>query len=118
MCARVLFPPSAAVTYTSWLLDAFNHALFSDELDIINLSMGGSDYSDQPFIDKVEELSANGKIVVSAIGNAGPLFGDLANPGDQVLLFLGVFFFCLAPSPRSLSPANACVHSCVAGRWT
>ena len=75
---------SAQVTYTSWLLDAFNHALFMEEVDIINLSMGGSDYADQPFVDKVQELSANGKIIVSAIGNSGPRFGDLANPGDQM----------------------------------
>ena len=79
-----LFVHLCSVTYTSWLLDAFNHALFMEEVDIINLSMGGSDYADQPFVDKVQELSANGKIIVSAIGNSGPRFGDLANPGDQV----------------------------------
>lgn len=30
---------------------------------------------DQPFIDKVWELTANNVIMVSAIGNDGPLYG-------------------------------------------
>ena len=38
---------------------------------------------DKPFVEKVWELSANGVIVVSAIGNDGPLYGTLNNPADQ-----------------------------------
>ena len=34
-------------------------------------------------MDKILELSANGVIVVSAIGNDGPLYGTLNNPADQ-----------------------------------
>lgn len=34
--------------------------------------------------NKVHELTRRGVIVVSAIGNDGPLFGTLANPGDQI----------------------------------
>lgn len=30
---------------------------------------------DHPFVDKVWELTANGVIMVSAIGNDGPLYG-------------------------------------------
>lgn len=37
---------------------------------------------DQPFVDKVNELSANGILLVSAIGNDGPVFGSLNNPAD------------------------------------
>ena len=39
---------------------------------------------DRPFVDKVWELTANGVIMVSAIGNDGPLYGTLNNPADQM----------------------------------
>ncbi|KAL0485150.1 hypothetical protein AKO1_004366, partial [Acrasis kona] len=51
-------------------------------IHVLNLSIGGPDYMDMPFVDKVRELSANGIIVVSAIGNDGPLYGTLNNPAD------------------------------------
>lgn len=70
------------VSYTSWFLDAFNHALRTG-VDVLNLSIGGPDFMDRPFVEKVWELSANGIIVVSAIGNDGPLYGTLNNPADQ-----------------------------------
>lgn len=73
----------AQLSYTSWFMDAFNFALQRD-VDVLNLSVGGPDFLDQPFVDKVNELSANGVIVVSAIGNDGPLAGTLNNPGDQL----------------------------------
>lgn len=38
---------------------------------------------DEPFVAKVNEMTAKGMIMVSAIGNDGPLFGTLNNPGDQ-----------------------------------
>lgn len=50
---------------------------------MLNLSIGGPDFMDRPFVEKVWELSANGVIVVSAIGNDGPLYGTLNNPADQ-----------------------------------
>jgi membrane-bound transcription factor site-1 protease len=59
---------SSQQSFTSWFLDAFNYALFL-EIDIINFSIGGPDYGDTPFTDKIRELSANGIIVVSAVGN-------------------------------------------------
>ena len=40
------------MSYTSWFLDAFNYALFLG-VDVINLSIGGPDFKDQPFVDKV-----------------------------------------------------------------
>lgn len=39
---------------------------------------------DHPFVDKVWELTANNVIMVSAIGNDGPLYGTLNNPADQM----------------------------------
>ncbi|KAL9648697.1 hypothetical protein ABK040_003635 [Willaertia magna] len=74
---------SKQVSYTSWFLDAFNYALKSG-INILNLSIGGPDYMDLPFIEKVRELTANGIIIVSAIGNDGPLYGTLNNPADLV----------------------------------
>lgn len=69
------------VSYTSWFLDAFNYAL-QKRIDILNLSIGGPDYMDVPFVDKIRELAAHNIIVVSAIGNDGPLYGTLNNPAD------------------------------------
>ena len=87
------------VSYTSWFLDAFNYAIHT-HMDVLNLryltplqqlgglqclhvlansnelcSIGGPDFRDLPFVDKVLEMSANNIIVVSAIGNDGPVYG-------------------------------------------
>lgn len=94
------------VSYTSWFLDAFNYAIFKryflppspmcsapwnlnrpfffSRINIINLSIGGPDFMDKPFIEKVWELSANNVLMVSAIGNDGPVYGTLNNPADQM----------------------------------
>ena len=71
------------VSYTSWFLDAFNYAI-EMKVNILNLSIGGPDFFDRPFVEKVWELSANGIIMVSAIGNDGPTYGTLNNPADQL----------------------------------
>jgi len=70
------------VSYTSWFLDAFNYAM-ARGIDVLNLSIGGPDHADRPFVEKVWEMTASGIIVVSAIGNDGPLYGTLNNPADQ-----------------------------------
>jgi hypothetical protein len=62
------------VSYTSWFLDAFNYAIHT-RVNVLNLSIGGPDFLDIPFIEKVWEMSANNVIIVSAIGNDGPLYG-------------------------------------------
>lgn len=72
----------AQVSYTSWFLDAFNYAIATD-MDVLNLSIGGPDYLDLPFVEKVWEITASNIIMVSAIGNDGPLYGTLNNPADQ-----------------------------------
>ncbi|KAJ3683096.1 hypothetical protein LUZ60_013323 [Juncus effusus] len=72
----------AQISYTSWFLDAFNYAIATN-MDVLNLSIGGPDYLDLPFVEKVWELTANNIIMVSAIGNDGPLYGTLNNPADQ-----------------------------------
>ncbi|BAU02870.1 hypothetical protein LR48_Vigan10g014200 [Vigna angularis] len=72
----------AQVSYTSWFLDAFNYAIATN-MDVLNLSIGGPDYLDLPFVEKIWEITANNIIMVSAIGNDGPLYGTLNNPADQ-----------------------------------
>ncbi len=43
------------VSYTSWFLDAFNYAIMK-RINVLNLSIGGPDFMDQPFVDKVLQL--------------------------------------------------------------
>ena len=71
------------VSRTSWFLDAFNYAMFQ-KVDIINLSIGGPDFEDKLFVEKVSEIVASGIVFVSAIGNDGPVYGTLNNPADQM----------------------------------
>ena len=70
-------------SYTQWFLKAFNYAI-EKGIDIINLSNGSSDFQDNPFIDKINEMTGNGITVVSSIGNDGPEQGTLNNPADMV----------------------------------
>lgn len=78
---------SKVTSYTAWFLDAFNYAIHT-RVHILNLSIGGPDWADKPFVDKVHELAANGVVVISAIGNVEtgkpPLWGSLNNPADQL----------------------------------
>lgn len=69
-------------SYTSWFLDAFNYAI-QRKVHIVNLSIGGPDFMDIPFVDKVNELCSAGIILISAIGNDGPIYGTLNNPADM-----------------------------------
>jgi len=73
---------ASEVSYTSWFLDAFNYAIHTG-IDVLNLSTGGPDYLDRPFVEKIWEMSANKITIISAIGNSGPLFGTLSNPADM-----------------------------------
>ena len=45
------------VSFTSWFLDAFNYAI-ATEMDVVNLSIGGPDYLDLPFVEKASCLHA------------------------------------------------------------
>lgn len=71
------------VSFTAWFLDAFNYVMFQKQVDIINLSVGGPDATDQPFVDKIRQVVASGIAVVSAIGNDGPAAGTLNSPADM-----------------------------------
>ena len=72
------------VSYTAWFLDAFNYILWRGDVDVLNLSVGGPDFADAPFVDKVRDVVASGVTVVSAIGNDGPLWGTLNSPADML----------------------------------
>ena len=52
-CISLLLP--VQVSYTSWFLDAFNYAMATG-MNVVNLSIGGPDYLDQPFVEKVSAL--------------------------------------------------------------
>ena len=45
------------MSFTSWFLDAFNYAI-QTRMTLLNLSIGGPDYHDHPFVDKEWEISA------------------------------------------------------------
>ena len=82
-----VFTIEGQVSYTSFFLDALNLAL-AERVDIVNLSVGGPDSGDLPFLEKVRELTAQGILMVSAIGNDG-FMGSANSPGDMVCV-LGV----------------------------
>ena len=64
---------------TAWFLDGFNYAL-RRRFDIINLAVGGPDYRDRPFADKVRQLAATGVTIVSGAGNSGPGWARSSTP--------------------------------------
>ena len=73
---------SKQASATDWFLEAFNHALHR-RVHLINLAVGGPDYRDTPFVDKVSQLAAAGITIVSGAGNSGPGWGSLMNPADD-----------------------------------
>ena len=46
------------VSYTSWFLDAFNYAIMK-KIHVLNLSIGGPDFKDTPFVEKVKYKKLN-----------------------------------------------------------
>ena len=68
------------VSYTSWFLDAFNYAIATG-MNIVNLSIGGPDYLDQPFVEKVWP-------------EPGP--GSTDMPQSHALLSVGVVLFAVS----------------------
>jgi membrane-bound transcription factor site-1 protease len=47
------------VSFTSWFLDAFNYAI-ATRMHVVNLSIGGPDWLDAPFVDKVRGRKGGG----------------------------------------------------------
>ena len=48
------------------ILDAFNYAIMK-RIHVLNLSIGGPDFKDLPFVEKVWELTANNVIMISGM---------------------------------------------------
>eukprot|EP00966_Prymnesium_polylepis_P060051 1392917-Prymnesium_polylepis.1 len=67
---------------TAGFLEAFNYALLH-EMDLINLSVGGPDYLDLPFVAKVKQVAMAGITISSGAGNSGPSWGSTLNPADE-----------------------------------
>lgn len=63
MCLQCL-----QVSYTSWFLDAFNYAIATG-MNIVNLSIGGPDYLDQPFVEKVRTTDQHEQASACCSGN-------------------------------------------------
>ena len=57
-------------------LDAFNYAIHR-KVHILNLSIGGPDYKDLPFVEKVREMSGKNKLKNKL------KFTSLDNPNDS-----------------------------------
>eukprot|EP00501_MAST-03F_sp_TOSAG23-6_P000024 GSMAST32.ASY1.ANO1.25.1 assembled CDS len=95
-------------SFSSWFLDALNYVLFK-EIELVNLSIGGPDWRDAPFIDKIRELGGHGIVFVSAIGNDGPLYGTLMNPADHMEV-IGVGGITNTGEIAQFSSRGATVH--------
>ncbi|ETV93670.1 hypothetical protein H310_12437 [Aphanomyces invadans] len=94
---------TSSASYTSWLLDALNYAMYLG-VDVLNFSFGGPDFHDAPFMDKIHECAASGIVVMSAVGNGGPQYGTLTNPADQIDVF-GIGG--LGSTPSTIAPFSA-----------
>lgn len=105
------------ISFTSWFLDAFNYILWRGQVRVVNLSVGGPDFADAPFADKVREVAAAGITIVSAIGNDGPTWGTLNSPADMVEV-VGVGG-TEAKAPETVAPFSSRGKSLAegVGRW-
>ena len=72
-------------SFTSWYMDAINFIYFV-KVHLINVSIGGPDFRDAPFVDKFRQLVANGVTVFAAAGNMGPLRGTVNSPADETFV--------------------------------
>lgn len=68
---------------TWWLLEAFNHAIHN-RVDVINFSIGDFEFADSVFRNKIREVTANGIIIVAAMGNDGPKENTIRSPADMI----------------------------------
>ena len=72
-------------SFTSWYMDAINF-IYVVKVHLINVSIGGPDFRDAPFVDKFRQLVANGVTVFAAAGNMGPLRGTVNSPADETFV--------------------------------
>ena len=65
---RTVVRPGPARTAVGLISSGEVCSVRAHRINVINLSIGGPDFMDQPFVEKVWELSANNVLMVSAIG--------------------------------------------------
>lgn len=70
-----------AETVTHWYLDSLNLAM-ALKMDVINVSIGGNDYADEPFVEKFQEACAQGIVVMASAGNDGGI-GTTLHPSNE-----------------------------------
>ncbi|PPS02643.1 hypothetical protein GOBAR_AA18028 [Gossypium barbadense] len=101
----------AQVSYTSWFLDAFNYAI-AINMDVLNLSIGGPDYLDLPFVEKRTALLESTRISYGRVKTrccgmmGGKLWGSKISTGCKQLsglvwgksLWLRVLYACFLVS--------------------
>ncbi len=73
------------VSFTSWFLDAFNYAI-ATEMNVVNLSIGGPDYLDQPFVDKARPLVLSSGIELNVSFRTGSSMQDMTHTGGPTSL--------------------------------
>jgi subtilisin family serine protease len=64
-----------------WSIDPNNDTNFSDHLDIISLSLGGSGNPDDPMSQAIDNAVSQGVVAVIAAGNSGPFENSIGSPG-------------------------------------
>ena len=85
------------VSYTSWFLDAFNYAI-ATEMNVVNLSIGGPDYLDQPFVEKAS--GAVSLLLLSSCEQASArCFRLAAQAGSGLCWLAAVAPACLLTAP-------------------
>lgn len=104
---------SSFISLTSNYLAAFNEVL-RDDVRIVNLSIGGPDFLDFPFMDKIEFLAGRDVIIVSAVGNDGPICGSIHNPADSIYV-IGVGAIDENNSVADYSSCGPTLHQIIGG---
>lgn len=68
-------------------VDPDGNPLTDDQIDIVNMSLGGSGAPDSPISEAANNAMADGVVVVVAAGNSGSAYSTIGSPGnaEQVL---------------------------------
>lgn len=78
---------SAIVAALEKAVDPDGNPLTDDQIDIVNMSLGGSGAPDSPISEAANNAMAAGVVVVVAAGNSGSSYSTIGSPGnaEQVL---------------------------------
>jgi subtilisin family serine protease len=78
---------SGIVAALEKVVDPDGNPLTNDQIDIVNMSLGGSGAPDSPISEAANNAMAAGVVVVVAAGNSGSAYSTIGSPGnaEQVL---------------------------------